>query len=86
LKLAGESLGFQWLKCTPRIKQAGERDNMDFSSMTLETKKGHANHTSYNHHGKLVETNDDDDTIVHVLTGHYGGSCSHISRDNKMRV
>jgi hypothetical protein len=74
LKLAGESLGFQRLKCTPRNKQAGESDYTDFSSMTLETKKGHASHTPYNHHGKLVETNDDDDTVVHVLTRHYGGS------------
>ena len=31
--------------------------------MTPEIKKGHAQHTSHNHYGALVETNDDDDTV-----------------------
>jgi hypothetical protein len=62
--LAGESLRFQRLRCTPpQASKLVKALNTGFSSMTPEIKKGHARHTSHNHYGALVETNDDDDTV-----------------------
>jgi len=53
LKLVGESPRFQWLNGTPSSKRFGESVDTGFSLASLETRKGHVVHISYDHDGEF---------------------------------